>query len=631
MYRISASCFLLLALFAGPVSAYDLSRTVDMAGRGKVEILDVSLRDQIVHLSEGRDIPLRMDTRYRVEETGPFLLNSRMGSCHWYFINYSHMERSRLHTQEDLDVSKRGEHVSSISEALFKAGEKSQKGLGGIRGRYYYLIDRPSRKHAGIVRPPPGLQTAERTGRDLAFTLADLTDYSLQLSAVSSDWAAGTPFRVKVTVTDADGETFPVVNADLTARAGEWQAPMRTELDRVFAPTGWMVCSLPNHAVPDRIEVRGSVSAMTPEGAEQSEVSAAFDRGDSDTPVPAPRTPPELPRTADGRLIESRILWVHSGDFSDRQECEQLVAKAKAARLNVLMPDIFVRGLFLAKSDVFPGAGQDEGFRALIEIAHREGLEVHAWFCCSYRQPSSLESVVPDAAQIDKAGKPRPFTIDVHDKRYRDFLVNLMVDVARNYDVDGIHHDYIRSWGTCYCEDCRREFAERFGGPIRQATNDDLIDWHNTAIWDIVQRTGEGVRAVKPDAVISAAVVRLHRGLPQGQDGAEWVKRGWVDILNTMGYDGDTLQVRLNQYDFLRRLGDAHADALCSGVCLYMHDSGRRIVRPPELIRDQIQEIRRIGAPGYTLFDSMRLNQDVVRMLSEVNREEAVPHFRVED
>jgi uncharacterized lipoprotein YddW (UPF0748 family) len=124
-----------------------------------------------------------------------------------------------------------------------------------------------------------------------------------------------------------------------------------------------------------------------------------------------------------------------------------------------------------------------------------------------------------------------------------------MVEVARDYDVDGIHFDYIRYPGGdhCFCPGCRERFAKAVGAEIKNWPKDALgdgplrqqwLEWRRGNITAVVKATSEQTRAVKPKIKISAAVFRNwatdRDGV--GQDWKLWCDRGWLDFVCPMDY-----------------------------------------------------------------------------------------------
>jgi uncharacterized lipoprotein YddW (UPF0748 family) len=182
--------------------------------------------------------------------------------------------------------------------------------------------------------------------------------------------------------------------------------------------------------------------------------------------------------------------------------------------------------------------------------------------------------------------------------------------------------------GQCFCEKCRAEFASRFGGPLAEADEEAWIGWQREAIGEIVERTAEGVRKARPGAKMSAAVFsNMHGGAVQGQDPAGWARQGWIDLVIPMDYQMQSLQVRANERQFLAALDED--EKLVTGLSLYMRASGEVISRPPALVREQIELVRRLGIHGYCLFAFGHLSDEQVEMLrEEVNGEAARAYFR---
>ncbi len=603
---------------------------------GKVQFLDVSIADQLVHLGDASELPLRLTIKYNVLETAPVLLNSRLGTEYWRLYDFGNQEMSALHTHENIDVSQAGEAETSVAQAIAneRYGPLPGKGLVGIRGHYYFLIDRPNGDYVGAIRPPAFFDRPE-LARKLIFTLADLEQFSLQLKECQSTWEPGGPLRIKLTVTDADGESFPVVNMPATVEAEGWKAELTSDMDYLNRPTGWMAAWLPDGAVPDQVIVKATVSAMTPHGPVIREVTGTFAKGAGKTSAEDMATGPEpvvLPRNEDGVIRETRAAWMWGSTLLTREAVDGVVAGAREAGLNILIPGLTGAGKFCAKSELWPIRDDvEEGLDPLgylIDAAHAAGIEVHPWFSVTYRRQPFGDYLPSDIDMIDENGEVRGVGADVHRPQYRDFIVDVMVGIARDYEVDGIHLDYIRTMSRCYCEKCRDEFQEQFGRPLTEAADEEWVTWQRAAIGDIVRRTAEGVRQVRPNAIMSAAVFsNMAGGAVQGQDPAEWARRGWLDVVIPMDYSMQTLAVHSHEKTFLEALDDD--EQLVTGLSLYMRSGEAILPRPPELVKAQIQLVRSMGIHGYALFRLGILSDAQAEMLkTEINHEPAVPYFR---
>jgi uncharacterized lipoprotein YddW (UPF0748 family) len=391
--------------------------------------------------------------------------------------------------------------------------------------------------------------------------------------------------------------------------------------------------------VPERISLNATVAVQTPQKLEDRRVTATFRRGDgrvSREEFDSAEAGYQLPRNAAGTIRETRAVWVSSSDVLSAEKVDALVRRCRQARLNTLVLSILVRNSLLAKSPLMPiGKNVPQGFDPLdylIQEAHAAGIEVHPWFCVTYRDRhfrawfEQQRGVNVD--MIDKSGKQISLGADVHRPEYRDFMVDLMIGVARDYPVDGIHLDYIRTMGRCYCDKCRREFAEQHGKPLAEATDEEWVAWQRGAIGEIVRRTAQGVRPIRPDAIMSAAVFSsMPSGASQGQDPGDWANREWIDVVMPMDYQMQTLQVRSNERAFLAALDDDNK--LATGLSLYMRSGDEVMSRPPELIQQQIELVRRMGIHGYCLFAFSHLSDEQLGVLrDDVNGEAAVPYFR---
>ena len=601
-----------------------------------VEFLDVSLADQLVHLPAPETIPLRLSIRYRVTKTASVVLNSRMGTEYWNFYNYGTKAASGVHTWERIDMSKIGEAGTSVDKAQAdpRRGELFTKGLAGIVGHYLFLIDQPSERRWLGTADAPAFFAQPQLTRKLIFTLADLTRFSVEVAAVESTWEPGGLIRVRLDVTDADGEQFPVVNVPAELGADGWSTPLATGTTTIEGPTGWLTARLPEDTLPEEVTFRADVSAMAPDGPVVRSVTRTFRQGEGRKTLAEMRpdlAPITLPVNAKGRVRETRALWVGSQDVLAREAIDAVVARANEARLNVLVVGILRRAGITAHSPLLPlTEGVEEGLDPLgylIERAHAEGLEVHPWFTVTYRR-SQFRDRFGGVDMIDAQGEVLSSGADVHRPRYRDFIVNVMAGVARDYEVDGIHLDYIRSMGQCHCAACREEFQAKFGYPLEKADETDWIAWQREAVGDIVRRTAERVRVSRPNAVMSAAVFsNMASGAFQGQDPAGWARRGWMDVIIPMDYKMQTLLVHATEQEFLDALDDD--ERLVTGLCLYQRGGGGPSPRPASLVQEQIDVIRRMGIHGYCLFAATYLSDEIIDALkTEVNREPAVPFFR---
>ena len=147
------------------------------------------------------------------------------------------------------------------------------------------------------------------------------------------------------------------------------------------------------------------------------------------------------------------------GREKQKEELCRLLDQLQACRINTVMLQTRVRGSVIYPSKIEPWdvclTGQfdrDPGYDPLafaIEETHKRGMELHAWVV-----------TVPafKTANAKKMGKrsllkTNPKLLKRHGDQYyldpglpgsADYLTAICREITSNYDIDGIHFDYIR-------------------------------------------------------------------------------------------------------------------------------------------------------------------------------------------
>ncbi len=212
-----------------------------------------------------------------------------------------------------------------------------------------------------------------------------------------------------------------------------------------------------------------------------------------------------------------------------------------------------------------------------IDQAHERGLELHAWFNVfqtSSTHPGSPAAEHPEWVCRDQDG----FTMDSYRSlspglsEVRDYTINVAMEIVNNYDIDGLHLDYIR-WNE-HTNSLNRESIDhidelqRMDGTI---TDEELAalsmrsgrylydymhpysagvpegfnsweDWWRWSVTEFVQTLHDSIQAVKPYVRLSVAALGKYNWSGwQGygtvyQDGALWFNEGYIDQLMPMHY-----------------------------------------------------------------------------------------------
>ncbi len=248
-----------------------------------------------------------------------------------------------------------------------------------------------------------------------------------------------------------------------------------------------------------------------------------------------------------GMMEESRVVFDEGLHWADRKGAERLCDRIKAAGFNVFMPCVWHgRGATwpsqLAPWDTkLPSTPDYDPLAYLVETAKRFDIEVHPWFTVARRE---LEFF----SQFYEKGTP-PESFDVHNDTFRAFVTDLILEVVRNYDIQGVNLDYIRAGGVCESRSCIADYKSQTGRNlladakmrmIPTLTLKELFAWQEAAITDIVRSVSQGARSIKPNIVISVDAHPGHRvDEVQGRNSIRWANEGLIDVVYMMHYEAN--------------------------------------------------------------------------------------------
>jgi len=317
-------------------------------------------------------------------------------------------------------------------------------------------------------------------------------------------------------------------------------------------------------------------------------------------------------RTARERRGELRGVWIHTAygvrDWGWRRSIRHL----RNCGFNAIFPNMLWAGLAHYPSKVLPVAPEVEEkgdqIAECLRWCRRYGVELHVWkvnFNLGRAPADFVERLRAERRlQRDRNGNevlwlcpsdPRNFALE------RDS----MLEVVRNYPVDGIHFDYIRYPGShaCFCEGCRRRFEEAAGVKVNKWPDDALkpplkdrfMKWRQDQITRLVRAVATEARRIRPGVMVSAAVFNnweSHR-FSVGQDWKLWIEEGLLDFVCPMDYTPDP--------DRLAEMVANQVEWVGGRVPLYPGIGAWRIPDVAGLV-DQIERARSLGADGFLCF-----------------------------
>ena len=368
---------------------------------------------------------------------------------------------------------------------------------------------------------------------------------------------------------------------------------------------------------------------------------------------------------------EMRGVWVVRHVLASPEGISRAVETARRAGLNALFVqvrgrgDAYYRSRLAPAGEGFPDAVPDfDPLDLVVREAHQAGMEVHAWVNVyltwhpGSRRPTSHRHVLlthPEwfmrsADGIDM-GDPDLVASDLVDRgvegRYlspgvpevRAHLLDVVEEIVSQYDIDGVHLDYVRYPNRHY--DYNPIGLAAFVRQYRidpdllgetEAPGSRSLDGKVARLWErwradqVSMLVGEVHRLiikVKPHVRLSAAVKPdLDQAYRQyGQDWIRWVNKRMVDFVVPMCYtaSADTLSAQILAAQKYLKKGYLYA-----GIGVYKHPSSQETLA-------QVSASRRLGLKGVVLFsyDSLIKNPETVDRLREgpFDRAARMPHM----
>jgi uncharacterized lipoprotein YddW (UPF0748 family) len=254
---------------------------------------------------------------------------------------------------------------------------------------------------------------------------------------------------------------------------------------------------------------------------------------------------------------EFRAFWCHSAFGVQGMDWEEAISYLAQNGFTSILPNMLWGGVAFYPSKVLPVApevaNRGDQVAKCLAACRKHGIQVHVWkvnWNLGHAAPKEFVERKREERrlQFSSSGKEEPWLCPSHPEN-RKLEIDSMVELARLYEIDGIHFDYIRYPDSdhCYCAGCRERFQKATGnspqtwprdvlrdGPLRQS----WLGWRRGNITAVVQAVSEQARAARPKLRISAAVFPNWTTERDniGQDWKLWCEKGYLDFVCPMDY-----------------------------------------------------------------------------------------------
>lgn len=263
--------------------------------------------------------------------------------------------------------------------------------------------------------------------------------------------------------------------------------------------------------------------------------------------------------------METRGVWITNTDsevLRDKQSIAEAMDFLALTGFNVVFPVVWNKAVTLYPSQVMreifdveinPQYIGRDPLAELIGEARRVGIKVIPWFEYGFASSYNLNGGLllakkPEWAARDRSGnllnKNGFEWLNAFNPQVQEFLLSLVLEVVKNYDVDGIQGDDRLPALPCEggydlstIERYRRAFNRN---PPQNPKERQWLQWRADILTDFLARLYQEVKTINPDLLVSMAPNIYDWGLKEYlQDSQAWLERGIVDLIHPQIYRRD--------------------------------------------------------------------------------------------
>ncbi|MFA7419652.1 MAG: family 10 glycosylhydrolase [Melioribacteraceae bacterium] len=241
-----------------------------------------------------------------------------------------------------------------------------------------------------------------------------------------------------------------------------------------------------------------------------------------------------------------------------KAEAVSILDKMKAANLNAAIFQARPQCDALYKSDIEPwsyyltgkqGKAPEPFYDPLqfwVDEAHKRGMELHVWLN-PYRAHHTDGGEIGELSVVKKHPdlvvklKTGYWWLDPSKKETQDYSLSVVLDIAKRYDIDGIHFDdYFYPYPSYNNEE---DFPDDASWKEYLASGGKLSrgDWRRESVNNFIYKVHKGIKELKPNVKFGLSPFGIWRPRnPESVEGFDqydqlyadaklWINEGWVD------------------------------------------------------------------------------------------------------
>tara|TARA_B100000989_G_scaffold211936_1_gene160932 strand:+ start:160 stop:1302 length:1143 start_codon:yes stop_codon:yes gene_type:complete len=315
-----------------------------------------------------------------------------------------------------------------------------------------------------------------------------------------------------------------------------------------------------------------------------------------------------------------KALWIVRDHITSKRLIDEVIQFAENNNYNVLFVQIRGRGDAYYSSKLVPRthllkSNEFDPLQYILKKVKNKNIKIHAWMNVYYlwsssqkpfqndhlllNHPEWLDNNTPDFIDVENILKltkrnkkangegfylaPTHPEVDAH-------LQNVVTELLQNYQLDGIHFDYIRyhmfGWGMnpIGLKSFLNHSSTMPGLPSLSLQNKPKFsDFKKSAISKFLEKSSIRIRAYQPNCMISAAVKpnlkSAHKNF--GQEWDLWLDKGYIDRAVPMNYTRDNKLFKENILSIKKGLDSKLIENVIMGIGIYNQNyksAGQKII-----------------------------------------------------
>lgn len=371
----------------------------------------------------------------------------------------------------------------------------------------------------------------------------------------------------------------------------------------------------------------------------QGTMAASPSKSPSPSPSVSALTSSENSKTETGEVTKENTggtdfvgMWVPYYDLQSesadkfKENYQEIIKTAQKAGVTALFVHVRAFGDALYKSDYYPWShiitgtqGEDPGFDPLeymIDLTHKAGMEFHAWINPMRIASDTIPSFMSDDNVYTELNESNSYYFIKTDggiylnpaySYVRELISSGAAEIAKNYDVDGIHFD-----DYFYPPDVGNQDEIAYMAYLDTAVTPlSLEEWRTANISAMVSETYRAIKKANSKVVFGISPQgNIANNASIGADVAEWCStQGYIDYICPQlyfSYDNAALGFTDALNDWMKL--DFHDGLkIYIGLALYKVDTdsdGNTWQNGADIIKRQIQDTKEAKANGVVYFDS---------------------------